>query len=72
MLAPNAGGGADLAAALRAYGAFALAYHGGGLDPEDLAILSQARPVGGVVVMAFDPASGTIQPVDPVEGRLAP
>lgn len=72
MLAPRDAADADLAAALRAYGAFALAYHGGDLDPEDLAILSQERPVGGVVVMAFHPVSGTIQPVDPVEGRLTP
>ena len=58
-----------LEAALETYLVFAQAYHAGALDPEDLEILADARPLAGVVLLAYDEASGTIQPVDPFEGR---
>jgi hypothetical protein len=58
-----------LDAALGAYLAFAQAYLTSGLEAEDLEILAAARPLAGVVLMAYDEASGTIQAVDPFEGR---
>jgi len=58
-----------LEAALETYLVFAQAYHAGALEPEDLEILAGARPLAGVVLLAYDEASGTIQPVDPFEGR---
>jgi hypothetical protein len=58
-----------LEAALETYLVFAQTYHAGALDPEDLEILAGARPLAGVVLLAYDEASGTIQPVDPFEGR---
>jgi len=60
---------AGLDAALAAYVVFAQAYHSGALEPEDLEILAGVRPLAGVVLLAYDEASGTIQPVDPFEGR---
>ena len=60
---------AGLDAALGAYLTFAQAYHTGGLEPEDLEILAETRPLAGVVLLAYDEASGAIQPVDPFEGR---
>ena len=58
-----------LDAALSAYLAFAEAYHTDRLDPEDLEVLAWARPLAGVVLLAWDEESFTIQPVDPFEGR---
>jgi hypothetical protein len=69
MLIPTTLSSEGLDAALSAYLTFAQAYHGGALDPEDLEILADARPLAGVVLLAYDEESGTIQPVDPFEGR---
>ncbi|USQ95455.1 hypothetical protein [Caulobacter sp. RL271] len=63
--------GAALDSALSAYITFVQAYHTGALDPEDLAILAEARPVGDITLLAYDQHSGTIQLVDPLEARLA-
>jgi hypothetical protein len=51
---------------LDAYMTFAQAYHTRGLEPDDLAILAEAQPLGGVVLLAYDFASGSIQLVDPL------
>lgn len=69
MLIPADPSPAGLDAALSAYLAFAQAYHAGALEPEDLEILAGVRPLAGVALLAYDDASGTIQPVDPFEGR---
>lgn len=69
MLIPTSPSPEGLDAALSAYLIFAQAYHDGTLDPEDLEILAGARPLAGVVLLAYDEESGTIQPVDPFEGR---
>ena len=58
-----------LDAAIGAYLTFAQAYHGGALEREDLEVLAGARPLAGVVLLAYDTESATIQPVDPFEGR---
>jgi len=69
MLVPNGVTEAGLEAALDAYLVFAEAYHTDVLESEDLAVLAEARPIGGVVLLAYDAASGTIQLVDPLEER---
>lgn len=69
MLIPTSLSPEGLDAALSAYLTFAQAYHHGSLDPEDLEILASARPLAGVVLLAYDEETGTLQPVDPFEGR---
>lgn len=69
MLIPTSLSPEGLDAALSAYLIFAQAYHDGALEPEDLEILAGARPLAGVVLLAYDEESGAIQPVDPFEGR---
>jgi hypothetical protein len=69
MLIPVDPSPASLDAALSTYLTFAQAYHTGALEPEDLEILAGVRPLAGVALLAYDDASGTIQPVDPFEGR---
>ncbi len=69
MLVPNGVTEAGLDAALGAYLTFIQAYHAGALEPEDLEILAEARPLGGVVLLAYDAASRTIQLVDPLAER---
>ncbi len=69
LLVPNGLTEADLDAALGAYLIFIEAYHTGTLEAEDLEILAEARPVAGVVLLAYDGPSGSIQLIDPLEGR---
>lgn len=72
MLVPAGFENEALDTALSAYMTFVQAYHTGALDPEDLAILTEARPVGGITLLAYDLESATIQLVDPLDARLPP
>jgi len=66
MLVANGLSQAQAETVLDAYMTFIQAYHTGALDPEDLAVLAEARPLGGVVLLDYDLASASIQVVDPL------
>lgn len=71
MLVANGLSQAQADTVLDAYINFIRAYHTGALDPEDLAVLAKARPLGGVVLLEYDLTSETIQVVDPLAGIRA-
>lgn len=66
MLVANGMSEAQRETVLDAYMTFIHAYHTGALDPEDLAVLADAQPLGGVVLLDYDQASATIKMVDPL------
>lgn len=48
---------------------FLEAYHSGTLDSLGVERVQRARVVGGIILLAFDPALGTVVPVDPIPKR---
>ena len=48
---------------------FLEAYHAGILDPKTLEMLKDTRIVGGTLLLAFNPATGQIEPIDPLAGK---
>jgi len=71
LLVANGLSEAQRGTVLDAYMTFIQAYHTGALDPEDLAVLAGARPLGGVVLLDYDLSSATIQLVDPLAAMRA-
>lgn len=67
FLVPNGeAGDPDAERAMDAFGDFLEAVYGGGLDSGQREVLARAPAYGGTVLLAFNPATGRIEPIHPV------
>lgn len=66
FLVPNGLSADELAEVLDAYMAFLEAWHTDGLPPKDRVLLADARPMGGVVLLAYSLADKSMKLIDPL------